>query len=269
MENKVIDVLNMTAWRMDPPQLFGGFHIIASLLAAALAILAAVLFTRRAGSEKDVRRILVSAGWILVVLEVYKQVFIFYIVNDGAYDFWFFPFQLCSVPMYLCILLPFLKEKSRITLITFMSGYTFVSAVATLIYPEDILRTYISLTAHGFIWHGILLFISLFVVLTGRTDSSYKSLLNTAFLFMILGIIALIINIAVEPVMPAIHAAHPSVSHIWAAMFYLNPFHISPQPVICDIQKTAGIPAGLVLYMLAIAFVSSVFIKLFKAISRH
>ena len=72
MENKVIDVLNMTAWRMDPPQLFGGFHIIASLLAAALAILAAVLFTRRAGSEKDVRRILVSAGWILVVLEVYK-----------------------------------------------------------------------------------------------------------------------------------------------------------------------------------------------------
>ena len=223
MENKVIDVLNMTAWRMEPPQLFGGFHITASLLAAALAILAAVSFARRAGSEKDVRRILVSAGWILVVLEVYKQVFIFYIVNDGAYDFWFFPFQLCSVPMYLCILMPFLKERVRVILMTFMSGYTFVSAVATLIYPEDILRPYISLTAHGFIWHGLLLFISLFVFLTGCTGFKFKGLLNAATLFLVLSVIAIIINIAVEPVMPAIRAAHPSVAHEWAP--YVTFFH--------------------------------------------
>ena len=269
MNTILIDLLNTTAWRMETPQLFGAFHITASLLATALAVTAAVFFARRAVTEKGVLKILVSAGWVLVFLEVYKQLFLYFIVNERAYDFWFFPFQLCSVPMYLCILLPFLKEKSRVTLMTFMIGYTFISAVATLIYPEDILRPYISLTAHGFIWHGILLFISLFVVLSGRTDSSLNSLLNAAVLFLILSVIAIVINIAVEPVMPAIHASHPSVAHIWAAMFYMNPFHISPQPVISTIQKTAGIPAGLVLYMLAIAFVSSVFIKLFKAISRH
>lgn len=269
MENKVIDVLNMTAWRMEAPQLFGAFHITASLLATALAVMAAVFFARRTVAENNAGRILVLVGWLLVVLEVYKQLFIFYIVNDGAYDFWFFPFQLCSVPMYLCILMPFLKERVRVILMTFMSGYTFVSAAATLFYPEDILRPYISLTAHGFIWHGLLLFISLYIFMTGRTDSGSKGLLSAAALFLTLCVIAILINTAVEPVMPVIRAAHPAVAHEWAAMFYLNPFHISPQPVISTIQKTAGIPAGLVLYMLAIAFVSSVVIKLFKAISRH
>ena len=86
---------------------------------------------------------------------------------------------------------------------------------------------------------------------------------------LILSVIALGINIAAEPVMPAIRAAHPAVIHDWAAMFYLNPFHISPQPVVGTIQKTAGLPAGLVLYLLVIAFVSSMIIKLFKAVSRR
>ena len=152
---------------------------------------------------------------------------------------------------------------------TFMGGYTFISALATLIFPEDILRPYVALTAHGFIWHGILLFISLLIIFTGCTDASSKVLCNVAVLFVILSVLALGINIATEPVMPMIRAAHPAVIHDWAAMFYLNPFHISPQPVIGSIQKTAGIPAGLVLYLLVIAFVSSIVIRLFKAVSKR
>ena len=246
MENKVIDVLNMTAWRMEAPQLFGGFHVTASLLSAALAILAAVIFARHAKNKTQVCRILAATGWILIILEVYKQFFLYYVMNGGAFDFWFFP-----------------------TMMTFMGGYTFVSAAAALIYPEDMLRPYIALTAHGFIWHGLLLFISLLIFLTGSTDASLKGLRSAAVLFVILSVIALGINIAAEPVMPAIRAAHPAVLHDWAAMFYLNPFHISPQPVVGTIQKTAGIPAGLVLYLLVIAFVSSIVIRLFKAVSKR
>lgn len=268
MEKSILDFLNMTARRMDAPQLFSAFHITASVLTAALAVLAAVLFARRIRTEKSVRKILVATGWILLVLEVYKQLFLYYIVNGGAFDCWFFPFQLCSMPLYLCMFLPFLKKKSRITLMTFMGGYTFLSAVATLVYPEDILRPYIALTAHGFIWHGLLLFISLLIFLTGCTDASTRGLRGAAVLFVILCIIAININIVAEPVMPAIRAAHPGVAHDWAAMFYLNPFHISPQPVISSIQKAAGIPAGLALYIIVIAAVSSLLIVLFKRVSK-
>ena len=266
MENRIIDMLNRTAWRMEAPQLFGSFHIIVSLTVAALAISAAVLFARRVRAGRSVCNILVITGWLLVLLEAYKQLFLYYVVNGGAFDFWFFPFQLCSIPMYLCVLLPFLKKRSRCTFMTFMGGYTFVSALATLIFPEDILRPYITMTAHGFIWHGLLLFISLLIFLTGSGDADIRGLRRAAFLFLILCVIAVSINIAAEQIMPAIRAAHPAISHDWAAMFYLNPFHISPQPVISDIQKAAGIPVGLLIYMLVIALVSSLVIRLFKPV---
>ena len=269
MENIIFSFLNMTSWRMDAPQLFSGFHIAASLLAAALAVVAALLVSRRAVSEKRVRKVLAFTGWVLLFLEVYKQLFLYYTVNGQAFDFWYFPFQLCSVPMYLCIFLPLFKKRSRATLMTFMGGYTFVSAAAALIYPEDILRPYIALTAHGFIWHGILLFISLLIYITGCADSDLRGQGRAAVLFLILCMIAVNINIVAEPVMPAIRAAHPAVSHDWAAMFYLNPFHISPQPVIGSIQKTAGIPAGLALYIIAIIIVSSLVNRSFGALSKR
>lgn len=269
MEKTIISFLDMTAWRMDAPRLFGGFHIAASLLAAVLAVLAAIVVSRRTSSEGHVRKVLVRAGWLLLLLEVYKQLFLYYIVNGGAFDCWYFPFQLCSVPMYLCLILPLLKKGPRAALMTFMGGCTFISAAAALIYPEDILRSYVTLTAHGFIWHGILLFISLLILLTGCVDTSARGLRKAAVLFLILCVIAVNINIVAEPVMPAIRAAHPAVSHDWAAMFYLNPFHISPQPVIGSIQKTAGIPAGLALYIIAIITASSLVTRSFGTISER
>jgi hypothetical protein len=115
----------------------------------------------------------------------------------------------------------------------------------------------------------LLLFISLFIFLTGFTDASIRGLRRAAVLFGILCVIALGINIAAESVMPAIRTAHPLIEHDWAAMFYLNPFHISPQPVISDIQKTAGIPAGLLIYMLVIILVSSLVIRSFKPVIKR
>ena len=267
MENSIIsEILNTTAWMMDAPPLFGGFHIAASLSAVFAALAAAALFARRVNADSDKKRALVRVlsftGWVLVFLEIYKQLFLYFIVNNGAYDWWFFPFQLCSVPMYLCILLPLTGGRLRDAFLTFMGGYTFISAVATLIYPEDLLRSYTSLTIHGFVWHGILLFISLLILMTGAFDASPGGLLRTALLFALLSAVAVCINAAVEPLMQSILAAHSEVEHEWAAMFYMNPYHISPQPIVNSVQKTAGIPAGLVLYALVISVVSSCICRL-------
>lgn len=252
MKDLIMSILNMTAWRMDAPKLFGNFHFIASLAAAIIAVVFAVAVSKR----KNIKtvRVLAIAGWILVILEIWKQLFLYHIVNSGAYDWWYFPFQLCSVPMYLCVLLPLMGKHSRRTCLTFLGGYTFVSAAATLIYPEDILRSYTALTLHGFIWHGLLLLISLVVLLRGAADTSARGLLRAFGLFAVLCVIAVGINVLAEPLM----RAAPGLPHSWAAMFYLNPYHISPQPLVGTIQKTAGIPAGLLLYSIAVAVAGSI-----------
>ena len=54
-------------------------------------------------------------------------------------------------------------------------------------------------------------------------------------LFIVLSAVAVLINALVD-----------------TYMFYLNPYHNSPQPLVGTVQNALGIPAGLILYILAI-----------------
>ena len=254
------NILESTAWRMDPPPVFGAFHIAAALIAVILAACGAVCAKHLSGPGRI--RLLAVCGWVLAIMEVYKQLFLYHVVNGGVYDWWYFPFQLCSVPMYLCMLLPLLcrgtddvKSSAAGPVLTFLAVYTFIGAAAALIIPEDYLRSYVTLTLHGFIWHGLLLFISLTVLLSGMADLSPRGFARATACFLLMCAAALCINILTEPVMNAAYA-EGLIPHQYAAMFYLNPYHLSPQPLVDIIQKSAGIPLGLALYVAVIIAVS-------------
>jgi hypothetical protein len=160
--------------------------------------------------------------------------------------------------MYLCILLPFVRGRVRDSFLTFMAVFTFISAAAALLYPEDYMRPYLSLTLHGFIWHGMLMFISMYILFSDMADLSRKGFVRSSILFACLCIPAVLINAVSEPLMNASHAAH-EIPNSYAAMFYLNPYHISPQPVIGSVQQMISIPAGLALYVLMIIAAGGLF----------
>ena len=275
MSGSIKSILEMTAWRMDAPAMFGVFHILAAAAVTAASFWAARILSVPAATgiapvKANTRfdRILAVTGWILIITEIYKQLFLYYIVNNGAYDWWFFPFQLCSVPMYLCILLPFTGGRLRDAFITFMATYTFVSASAALAFPEDFLRSYVTLTAHGFLWHGILLFISLFILFSHQADLSHRGFARAAVLFIMLSTAAIMINVLSESRMTAAHDAH-LIPNSFAAMFYLNPYHISPQPIIGTIQEMTCIPLGLALYALAVTAAADLVCVCFGRFSRE
>ena len=234
------------AWTMDTPPLFGAFHICMALFMTAFAVLLARLALRL---DYDTRiKLLTITGWLLLLSEIFKQVFVYKVVTGGVCNYWYIPFQLCSIPMYLCILLPLLKGRARDTVLTFMAGYTFVSAVATFIYPEDILRPYILLTLHGFDWHGVLLFISLTIGLSGMADLTFRGWLRSTYLFVSLSVVAIAINVVTE-----MSSAASGYMHGYANMFYLSPYHPSNQPIVGAVEQTLGRPAAMLLYMVAVA----------------
>ncbi|MBQ6622297.1 MAG: YwaF family protein [Mogibacterium sp.] len=248
MQELILPLLQATDFRMEVQPVFGAFHI----LTAAVLVLAAAAAARhfRNRSERFRIRLLAVCGWFLILTEVYKQAFLYYIVNNGQYDYWFLPFQLCSVPMYLTVLLPWLRGRAREAVLTFLATYTFVSAVATFLYPADLLRPYLLLTLHGFLWHGILLFISLTVTLSGMADLTARAFARATVLFVLLCALAVILNVIAEPF--AVSAAAQGAPHAHPNMFYLNPYHYSTQPLIGGVQQRLGIPAGLIVYIAAI-----------------
>lgn len=184
--------------------------------------------------EQTTDRVLFLSGLVLACGEFYKQLFLYYRINHGTYDWWFFPFQLCSLPMYLCLMLPLLpKGRIKTALCTFMRDFGLLGGIAALLVPEGFSHIHWSLTLHGYLWHLLLIFISFFVWLCGRADSSRRGFRHAVLLYGICCVIATLINVL-------------SPGRGQADMFYISPYHLNAQPVFHQLSLRLGIwPANL------------------------
>ena len=223
---------------MTAPMVYGPFHLLFFTIGTAAMLLTAWLL-RSFTSLKMNNHVLAVTGIILAIGEIYKQLFFYCIIGKGSYDWWLFPFQLCSLPMYLCLLLPFLhNERRRKIVCTFLLDFNMMGAIATFIDPSGILHDYWTLTLHGLIWHLILIFIGFFIVLTRQADLSPKGFKATLPLFAFFCITAEILNVVLHP--------HGAIN-----LFYISPYEISTQLLFSDIDRIFGRIAGICLYILA------------------
>ena len=140
---------------MEPPPAYGAFHILFTLIGFAVCGFSA--WKLRNVSDKTAGRILFACGLVLSLSEVFKQFFCYYVIADGAYHWGEFPFQLCSVPMYLCLITPWLKPgKLRRALYSFMVLYNLLGGAIAFTEPSGLLHGHLFLTAHSCVWHMLL-----------------------------------------------------------------------------------------------------------------
>ena len=229
-----------TAWTMDTPKPYGAFHLVLTVLGVSLSIFLARKFSfpeRKAGPDT----ILFLCGLFLGLTELYKQGFIYYIENGRTYDWWYFPFQLCSIPMYICLAAPLLhSEKALRRAATFLQDFGLLGGIMALAVPPGLMHPYWTMTLHGFLWHFTLLFLGLLSCMTGIAGHERRDYMDILPLFFLCCLIACVINIAAGPTADA-------------DMFYISPFHPSSQPVFHEIACTAGIFWGNLLYVTAMA----------------
>lgn len=241
-------LLRLTAWPMTPPVLYGPFHLLAAFGGSAVAIWAAWLFSPKDHPNTNTRihqqkfdRIMLISGVILLIGELYKQLMNFYVVNDHVYDWWIFPFQLCSLPMYLCPLLIMIhNEKRHRILCTFLLDFNMMGAVATFIDPSGIFHPYWMLTLHGILWHLMLIFVGFVIIFSHEADLTTRGFLRTLPLFAFFCLAAEVLN---------------GILHRFSAanLFYISPWEMSTQLLFGDIDRKLGRPIGILLYILAMA----------------
>lgn len=181
---------------MQQPIPYGSFHLLALAIGMTLAVLAAWLLRRVSVRVRN--RIILCVGTILILTELYKQLFSYFIVNNGSYDWWIFPFQLCSIPMVICIVAPLLKKGSvQNTLYDFLLSFSLMGAVMALIVPPGMMHDYWTLTLHAFIWHFLIIFVALLLGFSRSAALTHGGFLRAAILYLALCAVALTINFTV------------------------------------------------------------------------
>ena len=240
MKSILIQLLEASAWPMNTPRPYSAFHLC---LTAAGGLTAFLLARHLSRAHAGQAAVLPVCGIILAVSEIYKQLFLYYIVNGGSFDWWYFPFQLCSVPMYLCLLLPLTKKagltRTSQAFLTFIQDYGFLGGVMALAEPSGLMHPYWTLTLHGLLWHLLLLFMGFFCAQSGLGGRSRARFLYALPLFLFCCAAATAVNIL----------SHPYGN---ADMFYISPYYPNGQAVFHQIALAVGTLPGNLLYLLSI-----------------
>lgn len=154
-------------------------------------------------------------GLLLAASEIWKQLYLTFGINGGCYDWWYFPFQLCSTPMYVLLLLPHLKKgRLRHALLTFLMCYGTLGGIAAFADTSGMHYSALSLTVHSYLWHILQIITGILsgAALSCESDArpSRKTFADASLLYLAFCAAASLINLSVSP-------------RAVINMFYINP----------------------------------------------
>ena len=234
-------VLEATHWKMEVPKSYGVFHLGVMLIGFAVCFFVAYLLRKK--DEKSVKGIVLAIGIILAVCEVYKQLMYKLVINpDRLYNWGAFPFHLCSVPMYLCLIIPFLKKGVvRQTMYDFIMTYSLLSGFVAFLEPSGLLHKQVTMTAHSLLWHLVLVFLGALMAFTGLGKTAKPNFKRATIMWLVLCAVAFLIN-----------CIHWDVSEGAINNFFVGPRNSSL--IICkQISEMFGWYVSTVLYIPAVS----------------
>ena len=200
----------------------------------------AVVFAQRSSrlSENGQKYILVSLAILFPFSEIVKQLLLF-VSNGFSYDWWYFPFQLCSMPMYLLplyCLLPKKYRRIRIVLVDFLVDFGLLGGIFAFADQSGMHYDLPVLIMHSYLWHFLMIFLGLFLILTQKNSSCLKDFILPCALFLLLAGIATYLNIMIH-------------TRGFINMFYISPYFSMGQVVFRDITRFTGQTAGHLIYI--------------------
>lgn len=115
-------------------------------------------FTSKNNINLKFNRFFLISGIIMAASEVWKQWYLTVCLNNGLYDWWYFPFQLCSIAMYILLILPWIKSTCiRPALLSFLMNYSLLGGIAVFADTSGLHYPVPALTVHSYLWHILLI----------------------------------------------------------------------------------------------------------------
>lgn len=187
-------------------------------------------------------------GLFLALSEIWKQWYLTTVINHGTYDWWYFPFQLCSIPMYVLLILPWVKkELLRDSLLTFLMCYGLLGGIAVFADTSGLHYPAAALTIHSYLWHILLILIG--IVAGHCYQSTFKETCAPAARFRSSFLGSTVIYAICCFIASCLNSLFSSVGHI--DMFYINPRYPMVQIIFSNLAKYIGNTPAILLYIIS------------------
>jgi hypothetical protein len=255
----MIRILEFLDGQMQTPTLYGWFHLLALAIVVTGATIAAIKLKNI--SEKKLRVVLIVFSSVLLLFEVYKQLNFSYHSN-WDYQWYAFPFQFCSTPMYVGLFAGLTKNaRLREALIAFLATYGLFSGAAVMFYPSTVFIQTIGINIQTMVHHGGMAIIGV-GLLVNQVKLEPRTLIKAASVFAVTMVMAMAMN--------QIH--NRFIQEGTFNMFFINPLHENGIPVLSLFQPLVSHQMFLLIYFFGFslcAFIVLGFAILIKQLSRR
>ncbi len=229
---------------MTTPEPYGAFHLISFALSILTGVLLCVYCKDTA---RYARRVVFITAVIVAILEIYKQInytFSF----DGSiitadYQWYAFPWQFCSTPMYVGLLAGLTRGKVHHSLCAYLATFSIFAGVCVMFYPNDVFISTIGINIQTMICHGSMLSIGIYLLGSGYVKLEHKTILKAVPVFAAAVTIAVILN-------EIAHATGLLETDTFN-MFFVSPYCDPHLPVYSIVQQHVAFPWCLIIYIAA------------------
>lgn len=237
-------VLEIFETKMTEPTMYGWFHIMWLVLTVAASVLLCRLF--KDGTENCVHRIVLFTTILVILLEIYKQIEYTFSIENGQivsdFQWYAFPFQFCSTPMYVGLLFSIIR-KGRVhdALGAFLASYAIFAGVCVMLYPNTVFVETMGINIQTMVCHGSMIVIGVYLLYTGYVPLKHKTILKAVPVFAT--------AVALAAVMNEVAYRTGLLETDEFNMFFISPYCDPSLPVFSLVQPLVPFVVSLVIYI--------------------
>lgn len=200
-------------------------------------------------------------GILMASSEAWKQWYLTFRVNNGIYEWWYFPFQLCSIAMYILLIFPWVKHTQlRLSFLSFLMNYSLLGGIAVFADTSGLHYSAFILTLHSYLWHILLILIG---IVAGAAcikeaqshELSSRHLWDGTCIYLVCCVIASVLNRLFE-------------SRGDINMFYINPDYGMVQVGFSALVPYIGNGGAIITYIMGTILGANILFLIWKAISK-
>lgn len=257
--NRLLEILDIS---MERPASYGWFHIFFF----ALSVIGAIVLcaTHKKAKPTRVRNLVFWTSFVVLILEIYKQINYTFSYGDtitADFQWYAFPWQFCSMPMYVGLLTRiFKKGKIYDALLAFLATYATFAGLCVMIYPNDVFSRTVGINIQTMICHGSMITIGVYLLYSNHVKLEHRTMPKAMSVFAVAMALAMVFNeIAYKSGLTAKETFN---------MFFISP-HCEPSlPVYSSVQAVVPFPLCTIVYFLAFSLASYIILLVAMAIKK-